>query len=107
MNGSLADALRRLPRFEPPARMKVEFLAMLDEMPAAASAASTAPGFEPPTRLRSTVLDEFARQQAAQSPRREAVLREIARGAEPGAVLDAPLSPAADRWLRARATGIS
>jgi hypothetical protein len=104
MNAPLVDALRELPRFEPPVRMKAEFLARLAGMPAVA-VETTPAGFEPPARLRSMVLAELARQQAAQAPRRDAVLREIARGVDPASALDAPLSPAANRWLRSRAAG--
>lgn len=95
--GPLVDALRALPRFEPPARMAAGFQAML------ARHAARPPGFEPPARLESAVLGAIARQQAAQAARRRAVLDEIARGNDPATALDADLSPAARAWLRERA----
>src|SRR5690606_37691853 len=40
--------------------------------------------------------------QAAQAPRREAVLGDLARGADPAAALGAELAPATRAWLRER-----
>lgn len=94
--GPLAAALRELPAFEPPARMAGEFQRMLATMPAGT------PTFEPPARLEAVVFAEITRQQAAQSTRREAVLGELARGADPAVALDAKLSPATEAWLRGR-----
>lgn len=97
--GPLANALRALPRFEPPARMAADFQAML------AGQASRVPAFEPPATLEAAVLGEIARQQAAQADRRQALLDELARGVDPEAALDAELSPAARAWLAERARG--
>ncbi len=94
--GPLAAALRELPAFEPPARMAGEFQRMLAGMPAGA------PAFEPPARLEAAVLGEISRQQAAQATRRDTVLGEVARGADPAAALDAKVSPATQAWLRER-----
>ncbi|MFA7504222.1 MAG: hypothetical protein WCZ28_05950 [Burkholderiaceae bacterium] len=97
--GPLAAALRELPVHEPPTGMAAQFQEML------AGLRGNAPAFEPPARLETAVLAGIARQQAAQAARREAVLGEIARGADPTAAIDAELSPATRDWLRTRSGG--
>ncbi|MEB2319476.1 MAG: hypothetical protein OZ935_12515 [Pseudomonadota bacterium] len=94
--GPLAAALREMPAFEPPAGMVADFHRMLASLPEAAAA------FEPPARLEANVLAEIARQQAASSARRDAVLGELARGADPAQALDADLAPTTRAWLRER-----
>ncbi len=92
--GRLGDLLRRLPAFEPPAHMEARFVASL---PTPALPAEDGI-FEAPASLEAAVFKEAVRLDAAQAPRRQAVIDEIARrGAE--ATLGAPLSPQGQRWI--------
>lgn len=59
--------------------------------------------FGPPAGLEASVMAEAARLQVAQAARRSAVLEEVRRGDAPQSVLGAPVSAAAQAWLREQA----
>lgn len=90
--GPLAALVRAQPAFEPPPQMLERVLAALDAAPAPA-------GFEPPTSLFDAVMAEADRLDAAQAPRREALLAELAAGKTANDTLGAPVSPATAEWL--------
>lgn len=90
--GALAGLIRQQPAFEPPPALFERVMHALD-----ADAASFA--FEPPASLEAAVLAEAARLDAAQQPRRDALLDEIAAGASAQAAMGVGLSEATDRWL--------
>lgn len=93
--GALAALLRAQPVFEAPPRMFGRVLAALE-------AAPTTDGFEPPARLLEAVMAEAERIDAAQAPRREALMAELAAGKAAEEVLGAGLSPATSQWLATR-----
>ncbi|MEZ5652514.1 MAG: hypothetical protein R3E87_18400 [Burkholderiaceae bacterium] len=116
--GALARLVRALPPFEPPPEMDARFAAQLDTLiriteraraehsltsrvPQALQPAHEAGGvFEPPTRLAQAVLAEAARIDAAQAPRREALLRNMGSGPD-GALVERLGDPARE-WLSAQ-----
>ncbi|GAB2894029.1 hypothetical protein GCM10027046_23740 [Uliginosibacterium flavum] len=61
-------------------------------------------GFTPPASLEASFLKMAARIDAAQAPRRDALLADIAKGASPKAAIGAALQPATAKWLSAQAT---
>ncbi len=93
--GALAALVRAQPVFEAPPRMFGRVLAALE-------AAPTTDGFEPPARLLEAVMAEAERIDAAQAPRREALMAELAAGKAAEEVLGAGLSPATSQWLATR-----
>lgn len=99
--GPLAQALRALEPFEPPARMEADFLTMLATLP------EGAPAFEPPARLQQNVFAEIALQQAAQQSRRDAVLQDLSRGRPASEALGAPVAAGTEAWLRQQAAAAS
>ncbi len=110
--GRMAGLLQALPPFEPPAGMETRFLASLPAEPGPDGS------FEPPPSLAAAVFAEAARLDAAQRPRQQATLDEVARhgarealGVEPGEATrawldarrgDAAAAPAAARRPRRR-----
>lgn len=90
--GPLAALVRAQPAFEPPPQMLERVLAALDATPAPA-------GFEPPAALFDAVMAEADRLDAAQAPRREALLAELAAGKAAVDALGTPISPATAEWL--------
>jgi hypothetical protein len=59
--------------------------------------------FEPPASLQASFLKMAASIESAQAPRREAILRGIANGDSPQAMLGAAIAPSSEKWLRAQA----
>ncbi|HRF04579.1 MAG TPA: hypothetical protein PLP32_08320, partial [Accumulibacter sp.] len=59
--------------------------------------------FEPPASLQASFLKMAASIESAQAPRREAVLRGIAKGDSAQAMLGAAIAPSSEEWLRAQA----
>ncbi len=94
-DGPLVALIRAQPSFEAPPRMLGRILAALDAAPATA-------GFEPPASLMEAVMAEADRIDAAQAPRREALMAELAAGKAADDVLGAKLSPATAEWLATR-----
>lgn len=90
--GALAALIRAQPAFEPPPRMLGQILVALE-------AAPTPAGFEPPAALLDAVMAEAARLDTAQTPRRDALLAELAAGKSASDALGAPVSPATAAWL--------
>lgn len=90
--GPLAALIRAQPAFEPPPQMLERVLAALDAAPSPA-------GFEPPAALFDAVMAEAERLDAAQAPRREALLAELAAGKKASDALGAEVSPATAAWL--------
>ncbi|MCB1964312.1 MAG: hypothetical protein KDF24_14360, partial [Rhodocyclaceae bacterium] len=70
-DGPLAALIRAQPAFEAPADLLPRVLAALD-------AAHAPQGFEPPAALADAIMAEAARLDAAQAPRRDALLAELA-----------------------------
>lgn len=123
----LAALLRELPAFVPPASLEASVLAAARAEQAARNAPAPQPpaslpakvrayaeqaeapadddelDFTPPAGLQASVMAQAARIQAAQATRRNAVLEEIRRGDVPQSVLGAPVSEAAQAWLREQA----
>lgn len=123
----LAALLRELPAFVPPASLEASVMAAARAEQAARNAPAPLPpaslpakvrayaeqaeapadddelDFTPPAGLQAAVMAEAARMQAAQATRRNAVLEEIRRGDVPQSVLGAPVSEAAQAWLREQA----
>ncbi|QID16455.1 hypothetical protein G3580_01710 [Nitrogeniibacter mangrovi] len=95
--GALAELIRRQPPFEPPA-------AMFERVMNALGGETPALDFEPPASLEAAVLAEAARLDAAQRPRREALLEQIAHGTAPGTALEAGLDETTRRWLKQQAS---
>lgn len=94
--GRLAGVLRAQPGFEPPVGMEARLFAALDAL----DSHDTVAGFEPPAQLEAAVMAEAERLDAAQRPRRDAL---IAAAAQDDPSIN-ELGPAAQRWLRAQAT---
>jgi hypothetical protein len=90
--GALADLIRRQPAFDAPE-------GLFDRVMTALDCAAPNLQFEPPAALEAAVLAEAARLDAAQQPRREALLDEIAAGTSAQAAMGIGLSEATDRWL--------
>ncbi|WP_416048027.1 hypothetical protein [Cupriavidus basilensis] len=123
----LAALLRELPAFVPPASLEASVMAAARAEQAARNAPAPLPpaslpakvrayaeqaeapadddelDFTPPAGLQASVMAQAARMQAAQATRRHAVLEEIRRGDVPQSVLGAPVSEAAQAWLREQA----
>ncbi len=95
-DGALADLIRRQPSFEPPAQLFERVMSALGtDAPTLA--------FEPPASLEAAVLAEAARLDAAQRPRRDALLDDIAHGSNVGDALGAGVSDATAQWLKTQA----
>ncbi|KJK23640.1 hypothetical protein UB46_15255 [Burkholderiaceae bacterium 16] len=130
----LAALLREVPAFVPPASLEAAVLAAARAEQAARQMARQAAApplppaalparvrayseqadyptgddelaFAPPAGLEASVMAEAARLQVAQAARRSAVLEEVRRGDAPQSVLGAPVSAAAQAWLREQASG--
>lgn len=123
----LAALLRALPAFVPPASLEASVMAAARAEQAARNAPAPLPpaslpakvrayaeqaeapaddeelDFTPPAGLQASVMAQAARMQAAQATRRDAVLEEVRRGDAPQSVLGAPVSEAAQAWLREQA----
>ncbi|QOT77594.1 hypothetical protein [Cupriavidus basilensis] len=123
----LAALLRELPAFAPPASLEASVMAAARAEQAARNAPAPLPpaslparvrayaeqaeapadddelDFTPPAGLQAAVMAQAARMQAAQATRRDAVLEEVRRGDAPQSVLGAPVSEAAQAWLREQA----
>ncbi|MGE8363419.1 hypothetical protein ACU4GI_37215 [Cupriavidus basilensis] len=127
----LAALLREVPAFVPPASLEAAVMAAARAEQAARQtarqAAAPSPSaalparvrayaeqadnpavddelaFAPPAGLEASVMAEAARLQVAQAARRGAVLEEVRRGDAPQSVLGAPVSAAAQAWLREQA----
>ncbi|GAB7546968.1 hypothetical protein [Cupriavidus sp. 8B] len=123
----LAALLRELPAFVPPASLEASVMAAARAEQAARNAPAPLPqaslpakvrayaeqaeapaddaelDFTPPAGLQASVMAQAARMQAAQATRRNAVLEEVRRGDAPQRVLGAPVSEAAQAWLREQA----
>ena len=94
-DGPLAALIRAQPAFEAPADLLPRVLAALD-------AAHAPQGFEPPAALADAIMAEAARLDAAQAPRRDALLAELAAGTTARDALGAEVSPATEAWLARR-----
>ncbi|PLK47389.1 hypothetical protein [Uliginosibacterium sp. TH139] len=109
--GRLAGLLWELPPYEPPASLEARFLAAARAAQASAGAASgrssanqiPPAAFEAPPQMAARFGQLAATLEAAQAPRREAVLTQIAQGEAPQDVLGAPIQPATAAWLQAQA----
>jgi len=90
--GALAGLIRRQPAFDAPEGLFDRVMTALD---------CDAPSlrFEPPASLEAAVLAEAARLDAAQRPRRDALLDEIAHGEGMDAAMGTAVSPDTARWL--------
>jgi hypothetical protein len=95
-DGALATLIRQQPAFEPPERLFEQVMTALD-------AAGAGMSFEPPASLEAAVLAEAARLDAAQRPRRDALLDEIARGQDADSAMGAAVSDDTARWLSQQA----
>ncbi|MDP5240361.1 hypothetical protein Q9Q94_12530 [Uliginosibacterium sp. 31-16] len=107
-SGRLVALLRALPEYAAPASLEASFAAAASAAQASAdNAASTTEaaitGFEPPASLETSFLKMAASIDAAQAPRREAILAQISRGESPQATLGADLQPATAEWLQQQA----
>lgn len=124
----LSALLRQVPAFAPPASLEAAVMAAARAEQAARNAPAPLPptalppklrayaeqaaapadddgqDFTPPAGLQASVMAQAARLQAAQATRRNAVLEEVRRGDPPQSVLGAPVSEAAQAWLREQAT---
>lgn len=124
----LCALLRQVPAFAPPASLEAAVMAAARAEQAARNAPAPLPptalppkvrayaeqadapadndgqDFTPPAGLQASVMAQAARLQAAQAPRRNAVLEEVRRGDAPQSVLGAPVGEAAQAWLREQAT---
>ncbi|WP_230970480.1 hypothetical protein [Nitrogeniibacter aestuarii] len=94
--GTLAALIASQPRFDPPAGMFERVLSVVDT-------AQSGLSFAPPSSIEAAVLAEAARLDAAQAPRRDALLDQIAAGTEASTALGAAVSPQTARWLAEQA----
>lgn len=95
-HGPMAKLIAGHPRFEPPE-------GMLDRVLAAVDTPNASLSFEPPASLEAAVLAEAARLDAAQAPRRDALLDQIASGADASTALGADVSQSTTQWLAGQA----
>ena len=94
--GAMAALIASQPRFDPPAGMFERVLSVVDT-------AQSGLSFAPPSSIEAAVLAEAARLDAAQSPRRDALLDQIAAGTDASTALGAAVSPPTARWLAEQA----
>jgi hypothetical protein len=96
----LSAVLGAVPFFDAPATlaswMNRTARSVEDERAAAANPCV----FEPSARLRDAVLQEAWALERAQTPRRQALRAALAREADIGKILGAPVAPATEAWLR-------
>ncbi|MBK9614723.1 MAG: hypothetical protein IPO35_04085 [Uliginosibacterium sp.] len=105
-DGLLAELLKRVPAYEPSPRLEEAFLRFVQALPTSSASAAALPCFEPPPHMESQFLVDAKRIELAQEVRRTALLRDIADGASPAQALGAPVSPAADAWLKQHAAEV-
>ena len=94
-DGPLAALIRAQPAFDAPPRMLEHVLVALDAAPAPT-------GFDSPAGLFDKIMAEAKRIDSAQTPRRDALLAELAAGASAEHALGAKVSPATAAWLAAQ-----
>lgn len=98
----LAGLLQALPRYAPPPHMEQVFREQLAQW-CATQRNTTELNFAPPPELQTHFMAEAARIQAAQAPRRAAMLQRLAQGEETSSVLGAEVSTATQQWLATQA----
>ena len=105
----LAALLQALPAYAPSAEFEAAFAAAARaaqaEREAITETIAEAPAlsFAPPASLAASFLKMAASIDAAQAPRRDALLADIAKGASPEAAIGAALQPATAEWLSSQA----
>lgn len=100
----LSALLRALPAHEPGPTLEAAFLAAAARAQSAHDAVSQ--GFDAPASLEANFLKMVRTVDAAQAPRREAVMQQLAQGEAAGTVLGSPVTPATTEWLRAQSTQV-
>jgi len=91
-DGRLAQLIGAQPPFDVPEGMFERVLAAIDT-------GHTSLDFEPPASLEATIMAEAARLDAAQAPRRGALLDQIATGTSASDALGSSVSTSTARWL--------